>query len=190
MDSNSVVVTLTTTSSSSTSQQSSTQPVQTTAVTAAPPVQSPPSMGSNANPLTVKDLMLGFIEMQLKKHPNSPASSNSSSVTVNSGTPTISSILQGDNNPLGDKYTQMLKSAASVSTATIPPRDSNLATLSVVSGPLHTHRPAHPTESPQQISKLYIFLHSIQFFTLPFLIYFDFIIIKNVDIKLSRETFV
>lgn len=92
--------------------------------------------------------MLGVIEMQLKRNPNSPAGTSGSSVSVNSGTPTISSILKTDHrNDI--TFVREYKPSPTMANPSMP-RDSNLATLSVVSGPHHGHRSA---PSPQQIGK-------------------------------------
>lgn len=140
LENSSVVVTLTTANNSTPQHQQSHQ--------VPPPLHSPPSTTSNSNPLTVKDLMLGVIEMQLKRNPNSPAGTGGSSVPVNSGTPTISSILKTDHrNDI--TFVREYKPSSTMANTTMP-RDSNLATLSVVSGPHHGHRSA---PSPQQIGK-------------------------------------
>lgn len=142
LDNNSVVVTLTTASNTNSSLQQHPQ--------APPVVHSPPSTTSN-NPLTVKDLMLGVIEMQLKRNPNSPAGTGGLSVPVNSGTPTISSILKTDHrNDI--TFVREYKPSSSIASTAMSNRDSNLATLSVVSSH-HSHRSA---PSPQQISKFNI----------------------------------
>lgn len=138
---NNSVVTLTSTSSTTAPQQPSQQQHQQPP----PVVHSPPS--NTSNPLTVKDLMLGVIEMQLKRTPNSPADAGSS-VSTNSSTPTISSILKGDHrNDI--TFVRGYKPSSSMTNTALSSRgDSNLATLSVV--PHHSHR-SGPT--PQQISK-------------------------------------
>ncbi|XP_018044022.1 PREDICTED: uncharacterized protein LOC108684288 isoform X1 [Atta colombica] len=142
MDNSSVVVTLTTSNSNTTSLQQHPQPP--------PIVHSPPSTTSNSNPLTVKDLMLGVIEMQLKRTPNSPADGGGSSAPNNSGTPTISSILKTDHrNDI--TYVRGYKSSPNIANTTLSNRDTNLATLSVVSGPHHAHRSA---PSPQPIGQM------------------------------------
>jgi len=141
MDNSSVVVTLTTSNSNTTSLQQHPQPP--------PIVHSPPSTTSNSNPLTVKDLMLGVIEMQLKRTPNSPADGGGSSAPNSSGTPTISSILKTDHrNDI--TYVRGYKSSSNIANTTLSNRDTNLATLSVVSGPHHAHRSA---PSPQPIGR-------------------------------------
>lgn len=108
-------------------------------------VHSPP----NNDPITVKDLMVGVIEMQLKRNFNSPSDSGSSAPN-SSATPTISSILKTDHrNDIA--YVRSYKASSNISNNT--PLSSNrdsLATLSVVSGPHHGHRSA---PSPQQIGK-------------------------------------
>jgi hypothetical protein len=100
----------------------------------------------------LQDLVLGVIEMQLKRNHNSPGGS-SSSVPVSSGTPTISSILKTDhrNDITFVREYKPPSQAPSMSNTAMPNRDSNLATLSVVSGPHHGHRSA---SSPQQISQM------------------------------------
>lgn len=144
LDNNSVVVTLTTASNTTPSQQQSQQQQHQQP----PVVHSPPSTTSNSNPLTVKDLMLGVIEMQLKRNPNSPADSGGSSAPNSSGTPTISSILKTDHrNDI--TFVRGYKQPSSSMTNTAMSNRDNLATLSVVSGPHHGHRSA---PSPQQIS--------------------------------------
>lgn len=156
LDNGSVVVTMTTASSNATSlQQQSQQQNQHQQQPAA--AHSPPSTTSNSNPLTVKDLMLGVIEMQLKRTPNSPADGGGSSAPNSSGTPTISSILKTDHrNDI--TYVRGYKPSSNLTNTALPSRDTNLATLSVVSGPHHGHRSA---PSPQQISKfIIIFLYS------------------------------
>lgn len=151
LDNGSVVVTLTTSNSNTTSLQQNQQQSQHTQPS--PIVHSPPSTTSNSNPLTVKDLMLGVIEMQLKRTPNrtpnSPADGGSSAPN-SSGTPTISSILKTDHRNDITYVRGGYKSASNITNAALCNRDSNLATLSVVSGPHHTHRSA---PSPQQIGK-------------------------------------
>lgn len=101
---------------------------------------------------SLQDLMLGVIEMQLKRNQNSPGGSRSS-VPVSSGTPTISSILKTDhrNDITFVREYKAPTQAPSMSNTAIPNRDPNLATLSVVSGPHHGHRSA---SSPQQISQM------------------------------------
>lgn len=144
LDNSSVVVTLTTTNNAAPLQQQHQQSHQQLPPTS----HSPPSTTSNSNPLTVKDLMLGVIEMQLKRNPNSPAGISGSSVPVNSGTPTISSILKTDHrNDI--TFVREYKPSSSMANTTMS-RDSNLATLSVVSGSHHGHRSA---PSPQQLGK-------------------------------------
>ena len=157
---NSVVLTVTTTSNSNTSgtqlqqsqqsQQQQRQQQQTQQPQQQPPPSHSPSTTSNNNPLTVKDLMLGVIEMQLKRNPNSPANTGSSSVPISSGTPTISSILNTDHrNDI--TFVREYKHSSSIPQAAVPNRESNLATLSVVSSPHHGHR---SVPSPQQISQM------------------------------------
>lgn len=158
---NSVVLTVTTTSSSNTSgpqhqqtqqqqpRQQQQQQSQQQQQQQQPPPSHSPSTTSNTNPLTVKDLMLGVIEMQLKRNPNSPANPGSSSVPISSGTPTISSILNTDHrNDI--TFVREYKHSANMPQAT-PNRESNLATLSVVSSPHHGHR---SVPSPQQIGQM------------------------------------
>ena len=150
---NNVILTVTTTSSSNTSgpqhQQVQQQPQRQQQQQQPPPSHSP-STTSNTNPLTVKDLMLGVIEMQLKRTPNSPANTSSSSVPISSGTPTISSILNTDHrNDI--TFVREYKHSASIPQAATPNRESNLATLSVVSSPHHGHR---SVPSPQQIGQM------------------------------------
>lgn len=147
LDNGSVVVTLTTSSSNTTSLQQNQQSQHTQP---SPIVHSPPSTTSNSNPLTVKDLMLGVIEMQLKRTPNSPADGGGSSATNSSGTPTISSILKTDHRNDITYVRGGYKSSSNITNTALSNRDTNLATLSVVSGPHHTHRSA---PSPQQIGK-------------------------------------
>lgn len=97
----------------------------------------------------MKDLMLGVIEMQLKRNPNSPAGTSGPSVSINSGTPTISSILKTDHrNDI--TFVREYKPTSTMANTNMS-RDSNLATLSVVSGPHHGHRSA---SSPQQIGQM------------------------------------
>ncbi|XP_011702384.1 PREDICTED: nuclear receptor corepressor 1, partial [Wasmannia auropunctata] len=147
LDNGSVVVTLTTPISNATSLQQQNQQ-QSQHPQPPPIVHSPPSTTSNSNPLTVKDLMLGVIEMQLKRTSNSPADGGSSSAPNSSSTPTISSILKTD--PRNDiTYVRGYKSSSN--NTTLSNRDSNLATLSVVSGPHHAHRSA---PSPQPIGQI------------------------------------
>lgn len=148
LDNSSVVVTLTTSSSNTTALQQQSQ--QQSQHSQPPPiVHSPPSTTSNSNPLTVKDLMLGVIEMQLKRTPNSPADGSGSSAPNSSGTPTISSILKTDHrNDI--TYVRGYKTSSNMANTPLSNRDTNLATLSVVSGPHHAHRSA---PSPQQIGK-------------------------------------
>lgn len=144
LDNNSVVVTLTTTNNTTPLQQQSQQQQHQQP----PVVHSPPSTTSNSNPLTVKDLMIGVIEMQLKRTPNSPADAGGSSAPNSSGTPTISSILKTDHrNDI--TFVRGYKTSSNMANTALS-RDSNLATLSVVSGPHHSHRSA---ASPQQIGK-------------------------------------
>lgn len=147
LENNGVVVTLTTANNPTSLQQQHQQSHQQVAQ----PSHSPPSTTSNnSNPLTVKDLMLGVIEMQLKRNPNSPAGTSGPSVSINSGTPTISSILKTDHrNDI--TFVREYKPTSTMANTNMS-RDSNLATLSVVSGPHHGHRSA---SSPQQIGKLY-----------------------------------
>lgn len=154
---NSVVLTVSTSSSNSSvahqssqqqsqQRQSQQQPQQQQQQ---PPPSHSPSTTSNANPLTVKDLMLGVIEMQLKRNPNSPANTGSSSVPISSGTPTISSILNTDHrNDI--TFVREYKHTTNMSQAPTQNRESNLATLSVVSSPHHGHR---SVPSPQLIGK-------------------------------------
>ncbi|XP_029663712.1 protein split ends-like isoform X2 [Formica exsecta] len=145
LDNGSVVVTMTA-SGNATSLQQQSQHQQPPPATA----HSPPSTTSNSNPLTVKDLMLGVIEMQLKRTPNSPADNGGSSAPNSSGTPTISSILKTDHrNDI--TYVRGYKPSSSMTNTALPNRDTNLATLSVVSGPHHGHRSA---PSPQQIGQM------------------------------------
>jgi len=147
LDNGAVMVTLTTASNNTSSLQQSQQPQPHQQPP--PIVHSPPSTTNNSNPLTVKDLMLGVIEMQLKRNPNSPADNGGSSAPNSSGTPTISSILKTDHrNDI--TYVRGYKSSSNIANAALSNRDSNLATLSVVSGPHHGHRSA---PSPQQIGK-------------------------------------
>lgn len=146
LDNGSVVVTLTTSSSNTTSLQQQNQQQQHPQPP--PIVHSPPSTTSNSNPLTVKDLMLGVIEMQLKRTPNSQGDGSASAPGTSSGNPTISSILKTDHrNDI--TYVRGYKSSSNMAN-TLSNRDTNLATLSVVSGPHHAHRSA---PSPQQIGK-------------------------------------
>lgn len=145
LENSSVVVTLTTANNSTPLQQQHQQSHQQIPQ----PSHSPPSTTNNSNPLTVKDLMLGVIEMQLKRNPNSPAGTGGSSIPVNSGTPTISSILKTDHrNDI--TFVREYKPSSSMANTTMP-RDTNLATLSVVSGSHHGHRSA---PSPQQIGQM------------------------------------
>ncbi|XP_011313369.1 nuclear receptor corepressor 1 isoform X2 [Fopius arisanus] len=140
---NSTAPSTTTTTSTSTILQSQTasQLQQSTQREQPPPGHSPPST-SNANPLTVKDLMFDVIEMQLKRNPNSTSTS--------SVTPTISSILKTDHrNDI--TFVREYKPSSSLPSTAMSNRDSNLATLSVVSVPHHTHRSA---PSPQQIGQM------------------------------------
>lgn len=147
LDNGGVVVTLTTASSNASSLQQQNQQQQQHQQPP-PVVHSPPSTTNNSNPLTVKDLMLGVIEMQLKRTPNSLADSGSSAPN-SSGTPTISSILKTDHrNDI--TYVRGYKSSSNIVNAPLSNRDSNLATLSVVSGSHHGHRSA---PSPQQIGE-------------------------------------
>ncbi|KAL7306809.1 hypothetical protein TKK_0000973 [Trichogramma kaykai] len=123
---------------------------QMTILSIPPPQQSassPPSSAGN-NPLTVKDLMLGVIEMQLKRNPNTP-NDPVSSVPVSSGTPTISSILTEHRFP----YKAGSSSSGSALQQHSRPseREQNRATLSVVSNPHHGHRAA---SSPQQLGQI------------------------------------
>ena len=104
--------------------------------------------------------MLGVIEMQLKRNQNSPGGS-SSNVPVSSGTPTISSILKTDHRnditfvreykptQAPSMSSSRVESSSSSSLSRME-RESNLATLSVVTGPPphHAHRSA--ASSPQQ----------------------------------------
>lgn len=114
-----------------------------------PVIHSPPATTGNTNPLTVKDLMLGVIEMQLKRNAHSPAGTSGSSIPVSSGTPTISSILKTDHrNDI--TFVREYKPSSNIP-VTMANRDSNLATLSVVSGPHHGH---HSAPSPQQIGQM------------------------------------
>jgi len=148
LDNGSVVVTLTTSNNNTTTLQQQSQQ-QSQHPQPSPIVHSPPSTTSNSNPLTVKDLMLGVIEMQLKRTPNSPADGGSSSAPNSSGTPTISSILKTDHrNDI--TYVRGYKSSSNMANTTLSNRDTNLATLSVVSGPHHAHRSA---PSPQPIGR-------------------------------------
>ncbi|XP_063982207.1 nuclear receptor corepressor 2 isoform X2 [Diachasmimorpha longicaudata] len=132
---------LTTSTSTSTILQSQTasQLQQPTQREQPPPGHSPPTT-SNANPLTVKDLMFDVIEMQLKRNPNSTSTS--------SVTPTISSILKTDHrNDI--TFVREFKPSSSLPSTAMSNRDSNLATLSVVSVPHHRSAP-----SPQQIGQM------------------------------------
>ncbi|XP_023245683.1 histone-lysine N-methyltransferase 2D isoform X2 [Copidosoma floridanum] len=154
LDNTGVVVTFTPpTASNASSSTASSHPSSQSIVQTHPQpvlVHSPPSTTSGPNPLTVKDLMLGVIEMQLKRTPSD--SGPASSIPVSSGTPTISSILKIDHrNDIG--YLRDYKSASQVpniSNTAMASRESSLATLSVVSGS-HAHRSA---PSPQQISQM------------------------------------
>lgn len=148
LDNGSVVVTLTSSSSNSTSLQQQSQ--QQSQHPQPPPIHSPPSTTNNSNPLTVKDLMLGVIEMQLKRTPNSSADCGSQA--TNSGTPTISSILKTDhrNDTTYVRYISKPATLANMVNTALVNRDTNLATLSVVSGSHHAHRSA---PSPQQIGR-------------------------------------
>ncbi|XP_024867406.1 uncharacterized protein LOC112451782 [Temnothorax curvispinosus] len=150
LDNGSVVVTLTTSSSNTTSLQQQSQQ-QSQHPQPPPIVHSPPSTTSNSNPLTVKDLMLGVIEMQLKRAPNCPPPDGGGSSAPNSSsTPTISSILKTDHrNEI--TYVRGYKSSSNMANTALSNRDTNLATLSVVSGPHHAHRSA---PSPQQIGQM------------------------------------
>ncbi|XP_029169964.1 uncharacterized protein LOC114939718 isoform X3 [Nylanderia fulva] len=151
LDNGSVVVTMTTASGNAASlqqqsQQQSQYQQQPSSVTA----HSPPSTTSNSNPITVKDLMLSVIETSLKRTPNSPADGGSSAPNSSGGTPTISSILKTDHrNDI--TYVRGYKPSSSMTNTALSNRDSNLATLSVVSGPHHGHRSA---PSPQQIGQM------------------------------------
>lgn len=148
LDNNSLLVALTTASNATISSQQQNQQQHQQQHQQPPIVHSPPSTTSNSNPLTVKDLMLGVIEMQLKRTPNSPADSGSSGPN-SSSTPTISSILKTDHrNDI--TFVRGYKPSSSIANTTLSSRDSNLATLSVVSGPHHSHRSA---PSPQQIGR-------------------------------------
>ncbi|KAL6257165.1 hypothetical protein P5V15_012096 [Pogonomyrmex californicus] len=147
IDNGSIVVTLSTPNNNTMSlQQQSQQQNQLPQ----PPsiVHSPPSTTSNSNPLTVKDLMSGVIEMQLKRTTlNSPADSGSST-SDNSGLMTITSILKTDHrNDI--TYVRNYKSSSNMANMVLS--NPNLATLSVVSGPHHAHRSA---PSPQQIGQM------------------------------------
>ena len=154
LDNGSVVVTMATASGNAAllqqqSQQQS-QHQQPPSITALSPPSTTSSSSSNSNPLTVKDLMLGVIEMQLKRTPNSPADGGGSSAPNSSGTPTISSILKTDHrNDI--TYVRGYKPSSSI-TNTALSRDTNLATLSVVSGP--HHGPHRSAPSPQQIGQM------------------------------------
>jgi len=146
LDNGAVMVTLTTASNNTSSLQQSQQSQQHQQP---PPIVHSPPPTNNSNPLTVKDLMLGVIEMQLKRNPNSPADNGGSSAPNSSGTPTISSILKTDHrNDI--TYVRGYKSSSNIANAALSSRDSNLATLSVVSGPHHGH---HSAPSPQQIGR-------------------------------------
>lgn len=150
---NSIVLTVSTSSSNSSMapHQTSQQQQQQQQRQQQPPPSHSPSTTSNTNPLTVKDLMLGVIEMQLKRNPNSPANTGSSSVPISSGTPTISSILNTDHrNDI--TFVREYKHQTSMSQAPTQNRESNLATLSVVSSPHHGHR---SIPSPQQIGEYF-----------------------------------
>lgn len=110
-----------------------------------PPEHSPPTTASSSNPLTVKDLMLGVIEMQLKRNNGSPAGPPGS--VSNSGPSSMSNILKADHrNDI--TFVREFKPASSMPSTAMSNRDSNLATLSVVS----CHRSA---PSPQQIGNKY-----------------------------------
>ncbi|XP_034945061.1 uncharacterized protein Smr isoform X3 [Chelonus insularis] len=114
------------------------------------PEHSPPLSASSINPLTVKDLMLGVIEMQLKRNINSPAAPPPppppGSSAVSSGTSTMSNILKSDHrNDI--TFVREFKPSSSLPSTAMSNRDSNLATLSVVS----CHRSA---PSPQQINQM------------------------------------
>lgn len=109
-------------------------------------VHSPP----NNDPITVKDLMVGVIEMQLKRNFNSPSDSGSSAPN-SSATPTISSILKTDHrNDITYVRSYKAGTGGMSNNTQLPSNRDSLATLSVVSGPHHGHRSA---PSPQQIGK-------------------------------------
>lgn len=117
-----------------------------------PPGHSPPTTASSTNPLTVKDLMLGVIEMQLKRNNVSPAGPPGS--TSSSGSSSMSNILKADHrNDI--TFVREFKPASSMPSTAISNRDSNLATLSVVS----CHRSA---PSPQQIGKTFFKYFNLQ----------------------------
>lgn len=108
-----------------------------------PMAQSPPSSAGNNNPLTVRDLMLGVIEMQLKRNPNSPSGS-SNNPPLNTGPPTISSILKSDHrNDISFVRDYKQLSNLGNNSSPVPSlqsggsREPILATLSVVSGSSH-----------------------------------------------------
>lgn len=141
LDNSSVVVTLNSTTNTTTVLQQQQQPQ--------PPATGSPPKASNNNPLSVKDLMLGLIERQLKLNPHGGPSDNGSGVPVSSGTPTISSILKTDHRS-DINFTRDYK------TANIAPpssRDTGLATLSVVSGSDHGH---HSAPSLQHMGESYV----------------------------------
>lgn len=145
-----VSLTITTTTNTSTilQTQMASQLQQSAAREQPPPGHSPPTTTSNTNPLTVKDLMIGVIEMQLKRNINNTVPP-SSSVLTSSATPTISSILKTDHrNDI--TFVREFKPSSSLPSTAMSNRDSNLATLSVVSASHHSHRSA---PSPQQIGK-------------------------------------
>lgn len=91
--------------------------------------------------------MLGMIEMQLKRNPNSPAGANLAP-PVSSGTPTISSILKTDHR----SDINFVRDYKSANIPQVSSRDTGLATLSVVSSSHHGH---HSAPSPQHIGKYF-----------------------------------
>lgn len=129
-----------------------------------PPIDhSPPasSATSTTTPLTVKDLMSNVIERQLKRNPNSPAGAVGSSIPGSSGTPTISSILKTDHrNDI--TFVREYKPSSSLSATAMSNRDSNLATLSVVSVPHHGHRSA--AASPQHLGTFQYYFQPPSYF--------------------------
>ena len=130
-----------------------------------PPPPPPPvdhsslTSSSTTTPLTVRDLMSNVIEKQMKNNPAGPVGP---SIPGSSGTPTISSILKTDHrNDI--TFVREYKPSSSMSSTAMSNRDSNLATLSVVSVPHHTHRSA--AASPQQIGTLSFSYHFTNFDT-------------------------
>lgn len=94
----------------------------------------PPSRDGASSPLTVKDLMLGVIEMQLMKNQGNQGGSIQGPQPQNTGpAPTISSILKTDHGFVRD-----LKSRE--------PQSQSLATLSVVSSQHSVVQPELPKE--------------------------------------------